>query len=735
MIKNERVVKLERSTSPTANAAAFGSHFQGPTASPPVPDSSLFDLRKLGEIIRRRAKLFLIVALAVFLVVVAIMMLLPRTYSATVLLQVDPNIQRRSDLGSSVVNTQPDSALVDSEIAIIQSREVAQAVVQRFDLVSDEEFLAKAKQSLPIDKKLDLVTDALQRHVSVSRDGLTYIVSISFSSSSPSKSAKIANAYALEYLAASRAFRGRIAEERSQALSKQLSGLSSEVEAADEKIANYQSSTGTVIGGGTSTGTVTDRLIDGIAAGLAQAESEAAQARAQAEAARRASPENASQVLTSDSIIALRAQQAELSQRRADALASVGPAHPMMIRLNEQLQSVNTAIAEEVRRTMSGLNASAAAAESRAANLRGQLARLRGEQGSNARAAVTADAMKARADATRVIYNNLNQASQEMKEQAQVTGAQANIISPASLPNHPSFPSVPLFLAFGFLLANASGLVTVMVVEGLRGGFRSSPEIEARTGEHVIGALLELSPRQLKAAEGSAKHAIDYVRHRPASGYVESLRGIRSGLLTGSARSGTLLTITSAMPAEGKTTTSIALARVMAASGDSVLLIDGDLRKAAVSTLLVPQAEFGLIEVLDGQASPDLVIFDDPLSPLKILPLRKKLFTEKDVFNDGKFVKLLNGLRQSFDWILIDAPPVLSVTDARHLAAIADRVVLIVRWETTPVKAVTLTLDKIRSGGAVIAGVILNRVSRKSIRSLADVDPEYYGYSEDYHQN
>lgn len=715
----ERIVKLDRGAMPL---------------SAPVAQPSPFDLRRLADMIRRRARLYLTVALTVFFLVMAILIFLPRSYTATVLLQVDPNVQRRSDLGGMVLNTQPDSALVDSEIAIIQSREVALAVAQRLNLTADQEFLPESAHNLPREKQYDLVAEELGRHASVWREGLTYVVTIATSSSEPAKAQAIANAFAEEYLAASRRIRGQIAEERSNALSKQLSGLGSEVKDADEKIANFQSATGIVIGSGAG-GTVTDHLIDGIASSLAEAESQAAEARAQADAARRASPENVSQVLTSDAIIALRRQQAELMQQRADASANNGPSHPLMLRLNDQLKSVNGAISAEVQRTMKGLNANAAAAESRAAKLRGQLAQLRAQQGANARASVTADAMKAGADAKRSIYNNLNQATQEMREQAQVSGAQASIISKASLPTKPSFPSVPLFLAFGFLLANASGFIAALIAESVRGGFTSSPELERVTGEFVLGSLRELSGRQIKGKELPTNYPFDYVIARPASGYVESLRGIRSSLLATRGRAGSVLTLTSAMPAEGKTTTAIALARVMATSGDSVLLIDGDLRRAVVSRMLVPQVEVGLLELLNGGISPSNVIFDDPLSGLKILPLRKKFFTEKDVFNDGRFAEMLDDLRSHFDWILIDAPPVLSLTDARHLAAIADQVVVIVRWAKTPIDAVSLTLDKIKSGGSVVAGTILNRVSGKSVRSLADVDPAYYGYSEQYYQD
>jgi capsular exopolysaccharide synthesis family protein len=702
--------------------------------NPAVAKSSILDLHRLMEIVRRRYRLIVGIAILVLAAIVAAMFLVTPQYSSEALLKVEPVAQRRSDLGASNDSTQPDSALVDTEVAIIRSREVIDAVVKQLNLSADPEFSHGEIAQLAPDAKLEKVGNEISEKLGVARQGLTYIIAVSFQSKDSEKAARIANAVAQQYLKVSRELRGGAAEERADALKGQVAALGLEVQEADAKIARFRAATGTVSGGETI-GTATDRLVLGIAQELSAAESAAAEARSRAAIARtqvsRTSSDSVSQVLSSSTINDLRRQQAALLQQRADAAAQLGASHPTMARINDQLDSVNAELKIQSSRIVAGLDADATAATSRANNLQQQLGRLRGVQGADATALASVETMQRQADGARAVYNQLNQAMQEAKEQAQVSGAQARIVSRATVPVTPSFPNKPLFLAFGIVLATTAGLGGALAAEGMRRGFRSSTEVEDALNVEVLGSLVELDQQRLKNAGVEGEQAHNYVLARPNSVYAETLRGIRSEMASREA-GGQVLTVTSAMMAEGKTTTAISLARIMAASGDSVIIVDGDLRRRSLSSTLVPDSSTSLLDVLTGNMPVEDAVIKFA-ERLDVLPVQAHEFIAKDSFGSGVMDVLLEHLKTQYDWVVVDAPPILSVTDARQLTRMSDRVLIVIRWEHTPSDAVRKALERTGRSTSGAIGLVLNRVRNQ--KNLSAIDPAYYGYAEEYYEN
>jgi capsular exopolysaccharide synthesis family protein len=237
----------------------------------------------------------------------------------------------------------------------------------------------------------------------------------------------------------------------------------------------------------------------------------------------------------------------------------------------------------------------------------------------------------------------------------------------------------------------------------------SVADIEGMGLQH-LASLPELTARQLRARGGSIL-PWDYVVERPMSIFSEALRNVRSALTLGGARAAPkVVVITSSVPDEGKSIAAVSLARVMALSGDRVLLMDCDLRKNALQDLLKKKVDHGLVEVLAGQAKLADVLVRDEATGLDVLPLSESLFTAKDVFGGPGMQALIDGLRPSYDVIVIDAPPVLAVTDARTLAALADAVILSVRWRSTPREVVDAALVKLENETDRVIGAVLTRV-------------------------
>lgn len=185
----------------------------------------------------------------------------------------------------------------------------------------------------------------------------------------------------------------------------------------------------------------------------------------------------------------------------------------------------------------------------------------------------------------------------------------------------------------------------------------------------------------------------------------------------------------SSVPEEGKSTTSVLLALIVAQMQKSAIIVDCDLRRPALSSLVGGGTvdNTGLLDVLEGTASLEESIVKDPESNLHILTGfaksagRSGSFNAPDVLSSKRFQDLIVELRSRYDLVILDAPPIISVTDARIISPLADAVVFCVRWDNTPRGAVKEALREFSMVDPNIAGIVMTRVDEQRASS--------YGYS------
>lgn len=687
---------------------------------------TLFDIARIGAALRRRWPLFLVTTLLVTAAVVGATLLIKPVWTATTQIKIEPNRRSATDFQAAANGQPPDQALVDTEVGLMRSRDVGRAVVDRLDLTADPEFAKNVRTGEPA---REIATTTLLDRTDVGRLDATYLVNLSVRSKDPAKAARIANALAEQYLSDSVRVRVGTATQESQSLSRQLAQLGAEVQAADARVAQYRSGAGIVQG--TDSGTITEQQIAPLSSQLATAESEAAAANARLSAARgqvaSGGIDAVSSVLNSAVIADLRRQRAEVQRKQGEASARFGPKHPETIALQQQLADFDQQLREEAQRTVRGLESEARAANASAASLRGQLGGLRGRQASETRAGVMAESLERQAEAKRAVYNQLAQAAQQRAQQRQNTEASAQIVEAAKPPIRPSFPNKPLFAVLGLLLGGCVGLSAVLLAETLDAGIRQSGEAERLLKLPFLGSIPRLRSAQVReAGEGGAA---GFIVSSPASEFAESLRTIRRSLPDGAQT----IAVCSSLPNEGKTTVSLALARVMAMSGDRVVVVDCDLRKGALRGASRVTPEHGLVEVLEGSIDFDVALIDDPLSTAKLLPVVERGFVARDLFGGSEMTLLLSELRKRFDRIILDTPPVLAIADARAVARKADATLMLVRWGATARFAAQAAVNRLRQDNVMPVGVALTMMERSG--GMSRSDPAYYSsqYS-DYYQ-
>jgi capsular exopolysaccharide synthesis family protein len=230
-------------------------------------------------------------------------------------------------------------------------------------------------------------------------------------------------------------------------------------------------------------------------------------------------------------------------------------------------------------------------------------------------------------------------------------------------------------------------------------------------------------------AVGKGTRPADLLIEKPTSIYSESFRIARASVLgVRSDKPSKIIAITSALPSEGKTTTALSFARALATGKSRTLLLDCDVRRAALNgSLGLPNGVTpGIVEVLHGEATLEDAIRPGGVENLDHLLVKEPYFSSEDLFGGDQMQTILATLSQKYDKIVLDLPPLVGLADGRFLAALADATVLVIKWETTPTKAVASAVEWLRSDGANPIGAIFTMVN-----SSAEVMGSLY-YSKQY---
>ncbi|MBC6983543.1 GNVR domain-containing protein [Caulobacter sp. 17J80-11] len=722
----------------------FRSNPQDLQGSDPRPYGGVPDPRDLMARFRRRLPLFGLVAGTVFLAAVLVTLRATPQYTATASVLIDPRKQAVLKLDQVISQLPTDSSVVDTEARIINSRAVGERVVRRLRLDQDPDFASK-----PSGKAIQAslaggagaaapegAVDAVLSQMWASRVGLTYVIDVGFTSTDPKKAARIANAFAEEYINQQLAAKAGANDKASGWLKAKLDEMRRQAEAADAEVQTYKINHGLLSAEGA---TMAEQEISVLNQQIAEAQADQAEkegrlAAARAQVRRGGGGADTAAALGSDVIRQLRGQRAEVSRHKAELESRYGPRHPDVQKVNQELADYDVQIDAEIKRVLSNLEAEVQVARQRTSSLVGSRGTSRGNLANNNRAQVGLMELERKAMATRAIYEAFLNRSKETAAQAGIQQADARVVSYAQTPSRPSAPNTRLNLALGLAFALAAGMASVVTAEALDSGLRTGKEVRNRLGLPMLGAVPVLGSVAAAADRGSLKPE-DYLLKRPRSAFAESFRSLKTSLL--SSRGEDLVqvvAVTSALPEEGKTLTTFCLGRLAAAAGQKVVVVDCDLRHRSLTQKLEGGVRKGLFELLAGKASLDEVLRLDKASGAQVLPIAEGSWSDPEIFRSPAMQKLLAELRHRFDLVLLDTPPILAVSDTRVLATRADAVLYLLRWAKTPEMAAKNALEQLAASGAFVPGVALTQVDlREQARTGYGDAAYYYGSVQKYY--
>lgn len=666
--------------------------------------------------------------------------LLPRTYTANSALLLEPREAQPVKVNDRGVMAPADDNLIDTAVQIVRSPTLTLDVVRRLRLDRMPEFGGSAEyppeeRGAPVAGDADGVamTAAERRavatvlaHTSVKRVGVTYLVEISASSADPRFAVGIANSLARRYIDLDTAKKQSRTADSARYVQSQAAALRKQAVADDAALQNYMIRHNLMSAeGATMAEQEVSELNRQIAAAQAQvAEQRGRLAAAQSQIARGGGGADIGAALASETVRQLRQQEAQASARLAQVDARYGRLHPEVVQARDELADVRQQLDGELSRILSGLRGDVQIAESRLGSLLASRAQAKGSLVQNGSAQVGRLELERRAEASRAIYNAYLTRAKETAQTGALPNADASIASIARLPGAPSSPDYLVAALAGLIAAIFVAGVATGIAEYLEDSVATRADIEGGLGVVYAGAIPTLDSATRSKAGGIAPQ--DYVTARGMSLFTESLRNLATYLGLVGNTGATVLTITSSLPREGKSTTSMCLARTLAMSKRKVVLVDADVRRHSASDALAPgRRHEGLFRALDGSIPIDEALIVDDHTGLQILTTLGQSTTE-DVITEENMAALIAALRERFDIVIIDSAPVLGVAETRILSRLSDTTLLVARWRTTPLKAVRTALDLLVQNGGKVGGVALSLVNIKEYASTGLTDA--FGY-------
>jgi polysaccharide biosynthesis transport protein len=707
-------------------------------------------LREYMRVLIKRKWMVISVVLGIFMAVAIASLRQTPIYEAVgqiVVNKADSNLITFKD--SAPVMDYYDQSDLDTEVRILQSDLMALQVIRQLNLDKRPEFGGHSDQ-----KQANLIADPLQTD-SIRTSALlgsfrgslrvtlipnTRIIEIHYNSTDPQLAASVVNALAATYVEQNFKTKFESTMQASDWLSKQLVDLQMKVETSQEKLVRYQKEH-EILGTDEKTNITTEKL-DELNREMTAAESDRMQKEAIYRQTQSNDPDAVAAAIITDTaggetgagsmlLDKLREQQAALKIDVAEISTQFGPSYPKVAQLNNQLKEIDRQLQSETKKAVDHLQGQYLAALQREKMLRESFEKQKQEANKLNESAIEYSILKRDLDSNRTLYEGL---LEKLKEAGVTAGLRSNnfrIIDAARVPTAPSEPNIPRNLAFALVLGVISGVGLAFLLENMDNTVRTPEQAQAISGLPSLGMIPlgsksgNYGPAGKRLSLTASKEVVETVTQvRPQSQMAESYRALRTSLLLSNLGAPPkVIMVTSARPQEGKTTTSINTAIVLAQKGVRVLLVDADLRRPSVHKALGMGPRSGLSNVLTGSATMQQTITTSLILPnLFIMPAGTPPPNPAELLASSNMRDLVAELRQQYDHIVIDTPPTLSVTDAVVLSPRADATILVIRSGQTTKQALRRSRDILMQVNAHVAGVLLNAVDLTS--------PDYYYYYE-----
>ena len=693
-------------------------------AQPPAEDRHLLD--HFGVVLRRR-RVVAAVCLAFTLAAGLRAALVRPVYTATaqILIERDtPSVLNFKEVAQ--VEAGRDD-YYQTQYKLLESRALARRVIERLDLLQDAEFggprpkelvaaaIASAPGASPI---MESAIDDFVERLAVQPLRNSRLVLLEFEARRPDLAASAANRLAQLYIEQTLDFRYQTSSEAAEWLRAQIEDQRKKVEEAEIALQGLKEREGIV--NVEERRTLLEQRLRELGTALTNLKTARLEKQAlHQEMARATTPDELPEVMRSSVVQSLRMDLTALERQHAQLMEKYLDAHPEVVKVRNQMAEVRRKLAVEVQRVIRSAENDYQAVAAQEASLSAALEATKAEALDLSRRSVQYDTVKREAEAGSAVLNSLLSRHKETDVAQELKNSNIRIIDAAVPPRSPDRPRPLRDVALGLLAGLAFGVAAAFFLEYLDRTIKTPADVRASLGAPLLAVIPEAAGPPLDLL---------LTRHTARGGFVEGYRVLRTALgFSWTETRPRILLVTSTLPGEGKSLTAANLALTLATPENRVLLVEGDLRKPKVHTLLHARRAPGLSDVLVGKARLAEAMQRVTGSPLTVLSGGTPPPNPADLFASDAVRVLLEGLRGQFAWIVIDSPPVAAVTEPLMLAPLADGVVVVVGAEMVPREAARHTLERIAETGARILGVVLNRAPLEKYAYYGHYHAHYYG--------
>jgi succinoglycan biosynthesis transport protein ExoP len=688
-------------------------------------------------------------------------LVVPAPYTGAAILKIDTRkfqlFQQSASLGDDA------GAEIESHLEALKSENLALKVINEFHLADDAEFgLATA---IPVISKLIetrrpesetwRIRNALRifdKRYTVERRGI-YLIEISFEAADAERSAQIANAIAQSYISEQLNAKYEITREGSKWLEGRIKELHDQVSAAEKAVIDYKAEHQIVDAGNGRL--ITEQQLTDLNNELtvARAKTLEMQGRLDRVTAALNDPDEmgpinatASEALSNQLIVKLRTQYLDLAAREAEWAESYGRKHLAVVSLRNSMRGIRASILDELQRIRESYKSDYEVASEAEKRVEERLRRAIAESHTSNEAQVTLRGLETSAQTYKTVHDNFVKRYTEATEQQSFPYTEARLITKATPPIKRTYRKSLLIVAMTPLMGFVFGIGLGALRDFVDRGFRTSSQIESM----LDLACIALTPLQRKTKNGTENERppsiagaspglislgiSSSVVEQPFSRFAEAIRTIKHAAdLNGIVATNKVVGITSTVPDEGKSTIAAALALSIAQVGGRAILVDCDLRNPSLSRAITPNTNAGILEVLSGKVALDEALNKEAYLSMTFLPVVSKvrIADSSELLSSSAMKKLFERLRHSYDYVIVDLPPLAPLADVRATTHLVDSYLLVVEWGRTSTAVVQHALSRAPRVCDKIIGTVLNKVDMKAL-SLYDGNRAGYYHDKAY---
>lgn len=680
---------------------------------------AVFDIAKYLRILLKYRFVMAGMVLAAGAIGIGLSMLMTPIYSSTVTVQIDREAARVLDADSEVLSSQATvqaEEFFQTQYGLLRSRSLSERVVDSLGLANSSAFL----ETMGIDysgsspdsnaERRRLVIRAVQSNLTVTPVRGSRHVALTFESPDPATAARVANAFSENFIQATidRKFESTIYVR--DFLEERIAQTKGKLEDAERQLVAYaqQQQIISVTDESASASGQQESLSSRNLATLNASLSAARAARIAAEqkwlSAQSSPLFSLNDVLQNGSIQVLGEERAKLRAEYEQKLRVFQPEYPEMVRLQSRIDEIDSemnGIATSIRQSIHSqyqisLNEERALAQ-QVEGLKSEVLDLRDRS-------IQYNILQREVDTSRTLYDGLLQRYKEVGVTGGVTANNVSIVDRAVVPTKPSSPKLLVNLIISLMIGVVLGLVAVFILEALDESLGTPQGIEEKLGLPVLG-IAPLLPKDQSPVEALAD-----IR----SAFAEAYYSLRTALQFSTPHGApTSLLVTSSRPAEGKSTTALAIALNLARVGRRVLLADGDLRNPSLHRTLGLDNSKGLSNVLSGADDLSSFVISTKNKGLSFLPCGPLPPSPAELWGSDRLDWFIRAATSQFDHVVIDGPPILGFADAPLLSAAVEGTVFVVEARSTGRGQARGAVSRLLIGRGRLLGVVLTKFNAK----------------------